>query len=146
VYARDNPRNKSTDRKAFDCRARFLACGFVAATNLFSLDECRGRSVAKKGPSPLASIRQVFYIGLMRNCRGSPVNSCQCGISFVLVVLVAPTRATIHGETRRFGNLRIFNDASDAGEARCALLTAGINSLGLSTRERGERGDSLAYA
>jgi len=52
-------------------------------TNLFSLDECRGRSVAKKGPSPLASIRQVFYIGLMRNCRGSPVNSCQCGISFV---------------------------------------------------------------
>jgi len=71
------------DREAFDCRARFLACGFVAATNLFSLDECRGRSVAKNGPSPLASIRQVFYIGLMRNCRGSPVNSCQCGISFV---------------------------------------------------------------
>lgn len=54
----------------------------VAASNLFALDEYRRRSVAKKGLSPSASIHQVFYIGLKRNCRGSVVDSCQCGISF----------------------------------------------------------------
>lgn len=40
--------------------------------------------MSKKGLSPSASIHQVFYIGLRRNCRGSTaVDSCQCGISFM---------------------------------------------------------------
>lgn len=79
-FTRDNLRNKSASKASYIFRAWFREiCGFVVVVvvvlNLFALDEYRGRSVAKKGPSPSASIRQVFYIGLMRNCRGSPVNS-----------------------------------------------------------------------
>jgi len=72
------------DGGRLDCHAwfrRFLRG--VVAPNLFVL-EYRGRSVSKKGLSPSASIHQVFYIGLRRNCRGSmAVDSCQCGISFM---------------------------------------------------------------
>lgn len=42
--------------------------------------------MSKKGLSPSASIHQVFYIGLRRNCRGSVVDSCQCGISFMFLL------------------------------------------------------------
>lgn len=61
--------------------------------------------------SPSVSIHQVFYIGLMRNCRGSAVNSCQYEISFVLF---------------RYSDLRTIHRGRDVPPYRCIMVTCGL--------------------